>query len=112
MRRDDELAAMIHEPLHEREHGKLALRRERRFGFVEKIEPVALQPVQQEREKGFAVRLLVQRSTAKRREAVAAVFHLVQLLEFRRHIVKTLRAQEPSVTRIARPREPQRAIER
>ena len=51
MRGDDQLRLMMNQPVQQRQHAQLALRRERRFRFVQQIDAVPLEPMLQQRQK-------------------------------------------------------------
>src|SRR6266446_3314081 len=93
MRRDNKLAVMIDQSMQKREDGQLALWRERRLRLVEQVDAVALQPICEQREEGFAMRLRVERYSA------VAVLNAA-FVNFGCDIVKTFRAQEPAVARV------------
>ena len=94
MCRDDELALVVNQAMEQGENGELPLRRKGGFRFVEEIKPAADQTIAQEREEGFAVRLLVQGFAAV---AVADP----ALVDLARDVVKTFGPEEPAIGRIA-----------
>src|SRR5213075_437667 len=94
MRSDDELRLVIDQPVQQRQHAQLPLRRQRCLWLVKQINAVPLQPVQQQREKGLAVRLSMEGLLA------VTILH-AQFLDLRREVVKAFRAQEETVRRMA-----------
>src|SRR4051794_35933782 len=78
-----------------RKKRELTHRRKRGLGLVQDVETVAEKPVQQQREEGFAVRLLVKRDAAVASGDAEAV-------DLRGHVEERLGAKEIAVGRIAR----------
>src|SRR6266542_1011432 len=90
MRRDDQLRLVIDQAVQQRQHAQLPLRRQGGLRLVKQINAVALQPVQQQREEGLAVRLSMERLLS------VTILH-AQVLDLRREVVKAFRAQEKPV---------------
>src|SRR4051812_37522887 len=61
MSRDNQLGLMINQPMHQRQHAELPLRREGGLWFVQQIKPVSLKSVLEQGQKRLAVRLAMQR---------------------------------------------------
>ena len=91
---DDKLRAAFDQLPHPAQQVHLPRGRQRRFGLVENVKSVAEKAVFEQREETLAVRLLVERAVA-----VVAEHPVGDLLQFRRHIVETLGAQEIAVAR-------------
>lgn len=88
---DDELGLRLDQLLHGDQEAELTGGRERRLWLVEQIQSVAVQPVQDQSEKGLAVRLLVGRPSA-------AMLPL-DTIRFRGggHVIEAFRAKEVPV---------------
>src|SRR5262245_53279341 len=61
---DDELRVAVDELTHSPQHSQLARRGQGRFGFVEDVEAIPTEAIEQERKKGLPVRLFVKRPSS------------------------------------------------
>ena len=85
------------------QHRELALRRERRLGLVEQVEPVGAEALDEHGEERLAVRLLVQRAAAIARDDRRAERRLaVERLDLAGEVEEGLGAQEEVRPRLAR----------
>lgn len=100
MRGHDELRAFGYQVMNPGEHRQLALGRERRLGFVEDVQTLSAEALSHQGEKGFAMRLFVQRAPAESIDDARASHWLgVEILDLRRHIEEALRTKEETVLR-------------
>ena len=92
---DDELRSAFHELFYPAQHIHLPRRREGGLGLVEDIEPVPAEPVFEQAQEAFAVRLPVERLVA-----VIAVYAVGYLVDFGGDVVETFGTQEIAVARL------------
>src|SRR5258708_33655420 len=85
---------MFDELVNAGQQAELASGRERGFGLVEDIKPVAKKAIHQQRQKGFAVGLLM-----KRHASVASCY--AEPVDLRRHVEEGFGTQEIAVRGIA-----------
>ena len=104
---DDELGMVADEVVDAGEDAHLAGGRQGGFGFVEDVNALAAEAMQQEGKEGFAVGLLVQAFAAVRSKQPAAKRLFVEILDFSSHGVNAFGAEKKSVHRAMR-----RALER
>lgn len=97
MRGDDELGKLLRQIVQSHEHRQLTLGRKRGFRFVEKVDPMPAQPLREQIEKRFSVRLRVQALAAVAREHSASERRRLQLVQLRRPVVEALRAEKKSI---------------
>ena len=95
MRCDHELCPVFDEVVQQSEEFELPLRGESGFGFIEEVKPVMAEPVFEECEERFAVRLLVERdATIRADNARPAAGFPVEPFDFGGDVEITFRPQE------------------
>ena len=95
--RHDELRTFVHQVVNAGQHRELALRRQRRFGFVEDVQAVAAKAIGHQGQERLAMRLLVQGAPTIGIDDSTASGFRIEPLDLRRHVEEALGAQEEAI---------------
>ena len=98
MGRDEKLGVLFHQRVHQRQQAHLTGGRERRFRFVEQVQAMAAKAIEHQREKAFAVGLLMQGFAAVRgTERWQPYRFLIQPVNFAGYVVEAFSTEKKTV---------------